>query len=177
MTSAARLLYLLVVLHVAVGCARTRVTRVRDPDYLATSFRSPAIYADIVDLQQRQLVEEAMVQELGRLGVSARTAINLIPPTRNYVPEERLTLLRGAGIDSLVVVAAESGVTHHYVPIRRSSPAAPSARSHQPMGPADRAAPRQVHRDRRRGTQARRHPVRALARWLDVRAEARQRCG
>jgi transposase len=55
---------------------------------------------------------------------------------------------------------------------RLELPAAASARSHQPVGPADRAAPRQVHRDRRRGTQARWHSVRALARWLDLRAES-----
>jgi hypothetical protein len=113
-TRALRILLLLVL--VPLACTNTRITRIQDPDYVGAGFSFPAVYADIVDLGQRQLVEEAMVAELDRAGVRARATIHLVPPTREYVPEERLDILRRTGIDALIVIAAESGVTLHYVP-------------------------------------------------------------
>jgi hypothetical protein len=114
-------LLLLILAGVAVACARTRATRVQDPAYVGKSFTTPAIFADIADLQNRQLVEEAMVAELERHGVRARAAIHLIPPTRDYVPQERLQMLRGAGVDSLIVITAAWGSTRHYVPVTSST--------------------------------------------------------
>jgi hypothetical protein len=112
---------LLFVAIVAINCARTRATRVQDPGYMGRSFTAPAIFADITDLHNRQLVEEAMVTALARHGVRARAAVHLIPPTRDYTPEERLQILRGAGLDSLVVITAAWGTSRHYVPVTSST--------------------------------------------------------
>lgn len=92
---------------VVAGCAKTRLTRVQDPDYSGRSFGAPAIFAETADLQRRQLLEEALAAELGHRGVKARSSIELLPPAREYTPQERFDTLQRAGVDSLIVVAAQ----------------------------------------------------------------------
>ena len=104
-----------------VGCAKTRLTRVQDPEFVGKSFSMPAVYAAINDMQQRQLVEESMVSELERKRVRALATIHLFPPTKSYTPEERREALASHGVDCLIVIASEWGTTEEYVPVSSST--------------------------------------------------------
>jgi|SRR5882724_6874329 len=83
---------LLALAMLPVGCARTQLTRVQDPEYVnaAHRFQRPAVFADAADLAQRKLIEDVVVSELSDRGVAARPSIELLPPTRDYTPEERV---------------------------------------------------------------------------------------
>ncbi len=119
----ARPLILALVLFVLLltGCAKTSLTRVHDPDYQGIQFAHAAVFADASDLQQRKLFEDALVAELKARGVSARASIDLLPPTRDYTPQERAQALLNASVDAVIVVVGESGVERTYVPVTGST--------------------------------------------------------
>jgi hypothetical protein len=103
------------------ACATTHVTRVRDPEYVGRRFMEPAVYAATRELDVRQLFEDAMVSTLAKAGVRAHSTLELVPPTREYTPEERLGILERAGVDSLIVISGESGVDSVYIPVTGST--------------------------------------------------------
>lgn len=115
------LLALAVLSFVLSGCTKTRLTKVHDPDYVGRTFATPVVVAETSDLRMRQLLEDALANELTHRGISVRTSLQLLPPTRDYTAEERLAVLRQAGVDSVIVVAGESGVTEVYVPVTGST--------------------------------------------------------
>lgn len=121
--SSGRVLRLLIlVLLVLVGCgARTRLTSVRDPDFLEKSFSAPAVFVDTDSLEWREQLEAALVQHLSNKGVVALASNKVLPPTRNYAPEERLKVLRASGIDSLILISGETGVERVYIPVTSST--------------------------------------------------------
>jgi hypothetical protein len=112
---------LVLVIAMPTGCARmnasTDLTRVKDPAYANLAFRRAAVFADAPSLQQRRLIEDAVVFELARAGFAVRPSIEILPPTRDYTPEERVQALLAAKMDGIIVVAGESGVTSVYVPV------------------------------------------------------------
>src|SRR4051812_37291676 len=87
----------------SLGCAKTRLTRVQDPDYTTHQFQPPAVFADASQLEQRKLIEDVVVTELSERGVAARASIELLPPTRDYTPEERVDALLAANVDAVIL--------------------------------------------------------------------------
>lgn len=108
---------LMAVLIVSTGCASTRVTAFKDPEFAGRSFGKPAVYANTANLEWRQSLEDRLVAEMSKHGVIARATFQLIPPTRDQSPEERAQILLAHGIDALIVIeVGESGVKDQYIP-------------------------------------------------------------
>ncbi|MBC7795042.1 MAG: hypothetical protein H7Z43_15155 [Clostridia bacterium] len=101
--------------------ASTDLTRVKDPAYANLAFRRAAVFAGDRNLRQRRLIEDAVVFELRRAGFSVRPSIEIVPPTRDYTPEERVQALLAANMDGVIVIADESGVASIYVPITETT--------------------------------------------------------
>jgi hypothetical protein len=102
---------------VATSCVRTKITSFKDPDYAGRMFSRPAVVADIGDLRQRQTFEASLGAELAKRGVPVWLSTQIIPPTREYSPEQRMQMLTSAGMDSLIVVSVSGeGMVQQYVP-------------------------------------------------------------
>jgi hypothetical protein len=111
----------LLAVSVAAGCAGmtagTDMTRTRDPAYRNLAFRHVAVFADVSDLRQRKLFENAVVSELQRQDIHARSSMEILPPTRDYTVDERVQTLVAAGADGVLVISGESGIESVYVPV------------------------------------------------------------
>lgn len=116
---------ILLLVALLTGCARmhasTELTRAKDPAYSTLAFLHAAVFADALELRQRKLIEDAVVFELQRLGLSARSTIEVLPPTRDYTPDERVQALLAANIDAVIVISGESGISRTYVPITQTT--------------------------------------------------------
>jgi len=100
-----------------VGCASTRMTSFKDPDYQKTEFKRILVVANTSDLEDRQKLESKMVEEFSDIGVFALESYRLFPPTRDLSDEEKVELLLKNNIDAFISISVgESGVSEVYVP-------------------------------------------------------------
>ena len=110
-------LFAILSFNILVGCASTRLTAFTDPAFSGKSFTNPAVYANTADLEWRRSLEESVVAEMRKLGLPAVTTFELIPPTRDLNPEDRVRILLENKIDTLIVIEVrQSGVEEQYIP-------------------------------------------------------------
>ena len=98
---------LLILAMLMVGsCAETRMNTYRDPASIGRSpMGSIAVFAIARDLGSRQRVESIATKRLTELtGTRAVPAINLLPPTRQFSPDEATKALTDAGIDGVLFI-------------------------------------------------------------------------
>ena len=99
------------------GCASTRMTSFKDPDYQSTKFKRILVVANTNDLEDRQKLESKMVEAFSDIGVYAMESFRLFPPTRELTDEEKVNLLLKNDIDAFISISVgESGVSEVYVP-------------------------------------------------------------
>lgn len=99
------------------GCASTRMTSFKDPDYQNTEFKRMLVVANTNDLEDRQKLEFKMVEAFSEAGVYALESYKLFPPTRELTDEEKVDLLLKNDIDAFISISVgESGVSEVYVP-------------------------------------------------------------
>lgn len=99
------------------GCASTRMTSFKDPDYLDSKFERILVVANTNDLEDRQNLESGMVEEFTEIGVFALESFKLFPPTRDLSEEDKVDLLLANNIDGFITIdVGESGVNSVYVP-------------------------------------------------------------
>lgn len=99
------------------GCASTRMTSFKDPDYQNTEFKRILVVANTNDLEDRQKLEFKMVEAFSEAGVYALESYKLFPPTRELTDEEKVDLLLKNDIDAFISISVgESGVSEVYVP-------------------------------------------------------------
>lgn len=99
------------------GCASTRMTSFKDPDYQNTKFKRILVVANTNDLEVRQKLEFKMVEAFSEAGVYALESYKLFPPTRELTDEEKVDLLLKNDIDAFLLISVgESGVSEVYVP-------------------------------------------------------------
>lgn len=99
------------------GCASTRMTSFKDPDYQVTRFKRILVVANTSDLERRLYFESKMVDVLLDAGVFALEGYRLFPPTRDLSPEQKVALLVRDSIDSyLAISVGESGIEQVYIP-------------------------------------------------------------
>lgn len=99
------------------GCASTRMTSFKDPDYQKAEFKRILIVANTSDLEDRQKLESKMVEAFSEVGVFALESFKLFPPTRELTDEDKVDLLLKNNIDSFVSISVgESGVSQVYIP-------------------------------------------------------------
>lgn len=102
---------------ILIGCASTRMTSFKDPDYQNTEFKRILVVANTNDLEDRQKLESKMVESFSEVGVYALESYKLFPPTRELTNEEKVDLLLKNNIDSFISISVgESGVSDVYIP-------------------------------------------------------------
>ncbi|GMU97207.1 hypothetical protein [Ignavibacterium album] len=100
-----------------VGCASTRITSFKDPDYQKAEFRKILIVANTNDLEDRQRLESKMVEAFSEVGVFALESYKLFPPTRELTDQDKVDLLIKNNIDAFIAISVgESGVSEVYIP-------------------------------------------------------------
>lgn len=104
-------------LIILVGCASTRMTSFKDPDYQKAEFKRILVVANTNDLEDRQKLESKMVEEFSNIGLFALESFRLFPPTRELTDEDKVELLLKNDIDAFISISiGESGVDEVYVP-------------------------------------------------------------
>ena len=94
------------------SCATTSLSSYTDPAFTGVTFESIAIWADTSDLEWRQDLETSMQERVvTKTGARAVRVIDIAPPTRDYDAIEMFQLMRGAGIEAVIVVVfTDTGV-------------------------------------------------------------------
>ncbi len=106
------LLFLLI-----LGCASTRMTSFKDPDYQNKEFKRILVVANTNDLEVRQKLESKMVEEFSKVGVHSLESYKLFPPTRELTNVEKVDLLLKNNIDSFISISVgESGANEVFIP-------------------------------------------------------------
>jgi hypothetical protein len=107
----------LLIIFLFVGCASTKMTSFKDPDYQKAEFKRILVVANTNDLEVRQTLESKMVEAFSDIGVFAMESFRLFPPTRELTDEEKVDLLLRNDIDAFISISVgESGVYEVYVP-------------------------------------------------------------
>lgn len=106
-----------VILVILSGCAITRITSIRDPEFASVSYQKILVVAPFYDIELRQNTEKAFQEEFSQRGINVLTAMQILPPTRNYSDAELEELLDRYEIDAILVVAlADYWESKTYVP-------------------------------------------------------------
>jgi hypothetical protein len=100
-----------------LGCASTKITSFKDPDYQNTNFKRILIVANTNDIENRQLLETKMVESFSKEGIFALESYKLFPPTREFTGDEKVSLMLKNNIDAYISISVgESGVSQVYIP-------------------------------------------------------------
>lgn len=120
-----RLNYVFVLLLFSLmGCASTKLTSFKDPDYEQKVFKKILITANTNDLEEKFELEKRMVKAFTSSGVSAVEGNKLFLPTRDFTDEEKKEVMLKNEIDAhLVISAGEFGVKEKYVPVSETTKA------------------------------------------------------
>lgn len=99
------------------GCASTKMTSFKDPDYQQATFSRILVLANTNDLQDRKKLESQLVEEFSYYKIFALESYKLFPPTRDLSDEDKVELLLKNNIDALISIdVGESGTNEVYVP-------------------------------------------------------------
>lgn len=83
-----KFLLLALLIPLVAGCATTKITSVRDPQFRAVNYKRIIVWAPFTDLDKRATAENAFAVELKLRGVDAATAFAVLPPTRTYTNDD-----------------------------------------------------------------------------------------
>ena len=94
------------------SCVTTSLSSYTDPAFTGVTFDSVAIWADTSDLEWRQDLETSMQERVvTTTGAKAVRVMDIAPPTRDYDVTEIFQLMRGVGVEAVVVIVfTETGV-------------------------------------------------------------------
>lgn len=99
-----KILGLLGMLVVLVGCASTRFhdisTRV-DPN---THYHKLIVHSDLADPKARQTIEDAVVSEIQKIGIGAMASYTIFPPEANYTWDQKKQTIVADGFDAGILV-------------------------------------------------------------------------
>ena len=94
------------------SCVTTSLSSYTDPAFTNITFDSVAIWVDTSDLKWRQDLETIMQERVvTTTGAKAVRVMDIAPPTRDYDVTEMFQLMRGVGVEAVVVIVfTETGV-------------------------------------------------------------------
>lgn len=102
------------------ACVRTNVTSFTDPAYRDRNLSGSTVLvwaADNLTLEERMTVEEAAVQALAGKGLTVSRGLELFPPTREFTPEDRVSVVGEKGFDFVLTLdLLDLGSSTAYVP-------------------------------------------------------------
>lgn len=88
------------------GCAsvNTKVTSFVDPKYSKSKFSKPVVIAILSPLEDRLLLENSLVQELSKHGITPIPGVKVLPPTREFNEDDLKSSLSQIDWDSILVI-------------------------------------------------------------------------
>ncbi len=99
------------------GCASTRMTSFKDPDYEHSTFRRILVIVNTSDLEKKLYFESKLAKVFNEEGIYAKEGFKLFPPTRDLTKADKIDLLIRDSLDAYIsVYVGESGVEQVYVP-------------------------------------------------------------
>ncbi len=99
------------------GCASTRLTSFRDPDFTVRNFHKILVIVPLSDLESREAAETAFADRLTAHGVEALTALQILAPTRTYTKGELAKILSENKIEGVLIVMPTDAYTKQtYIP-------------------------------------------------------------
>lgn len=104
------------------GCAyfqpTERIAAFHDAEFKNVKFRQLVVWADIVELDRRKLVEEYLAEELRLWQVQGYQSAQYIPPTREWAEEQVHDIFRQRAFDGILhITSVERGVNEGYQPM------------------------------------------------------------
>ncbi|RXG66011.1 hypothetical protein ES695_05115, partial [Candidatus Atribacteria bacterium 1244-E10-H5-B2] len=105
-----------------VGCAKTTLTTIRNPELFQIKFGKILVVAPFSDIDLRKQTEEAFIAKFNLSGVNAISSMQRIPPVKDYSEQELLKILEQDKIDGILVAGLKDYWTSQtYVPKSSSS--------------------------------------------------------
>jgi hypothetical protein len=90
----------------AAGCATTNVTAFKDADFAAKQYHHVAAFVVGGTLEGRQDTELKLCAEIAP--TACTPGLSVLPPTRQYTPEESAKLISGSDSDAVLIVSIGS---------------------------------------------------------------------
>jgi hypothetical protein len=101
-----------------MGCASTKLTSFKDPDYAQKEFKGVLVTANTGNLEQKFKLEASMDKSLTRSGVYAVEGNKLFLPTRDFTDDEKAEICLKNNIDAHLVINVKGlGDKKEYVPV------------------------------------------------------------
>ena len=105
-----------------VGCAKTTLSTIRNPELFQIKFGKLLVVAPFSDIDLRKQTEDAFIAKFNLSGVNAISSMQRIPPVKDYSEQELLKILEQDKIDGILVVGLKDYWTSQtYVPKSSSS--------------------------------------------------------
>lgn len=86
------------------SCASTETRGISDPDFVGKQYQKIVIYATVPDLKSRQDLENLVVTEMMKRGITAYMGTNLFPPTREWSEDEMQKAMVDKGFDGFLKI-------------------------------------------------------------------------
>jgi len=100
-----------------VGCAKTTLSTIRNPELFQIKFGKILIVAPFSDIGLRKQTEDAFIVKLNLSGINAISSMQRIPPVKDYSEQELLNILEQDKIDGILVAGLKDYWTSQtYVP-------------------------------------------------------------
>ena len=105
-----------------VGCAKTTLTTIRNPELFQIKFGKILVVAPFSDIGMRKQTEDAFIAKFNLSGMDAISSMQRIPPVKDYSEQELLKILEQDKIDGILVAGLKDYWTSQtYVPKSSSS--------------------------------------------------------
>lgn len=100
-----------------VGCAKTTLSTIRNPELSQIKFENILVIAPFSDIGLRQQTENAFIEKFNLSSMNAISSIQIIPPVKDYNEEELINILEKNKIDGILVAGLQDYWTSQsYVP-------------------------------------------------------------
>ena len=90
------------------GCVNSKVTSFTDPEYLSTKYHHPIVWAMTKPIDAQQGIENEIVNNFKKAGVTAIRGIDVFPPTKKLTEEAMKSALLKSEGDSLLIIKPKS---------------------------------------------------------------------
>ena len=111
------------------GCATSKITAFRDPDFATKQFTALVVFAQGMALDASVEVERLICEKLAPTPCVSGKSV--LPPTRQYTPAEVEKYLQASGADAVFIIAlvADQSDTRYFGTITTSSASASATSS------------------------------------------------
>src|SRR6056297_2849475 len=100
-----------------IGCAKTKVSTIRNPESYNTKFENILIVVPFTDIGLRKQTEDIFVSKFNSSDMKAMSSLELMPPIKDYSDQEIMNFLDKNKVDGILTVALKDYWTSEsYVP-------------------------------------------------------------